>query len=55
MLQRTGDMRIRVEEGDVPSAASRVVALTTGYGGYVVASQVSTSGLIPFAKCSRLP
>ena len=40
-LVRTGEMTLIVTNGDVPQAAARIVALTSGYGGYVLTSQVS--------------
>ena len=42
-LVRTGEMTVIVAKGGVPRAAARVVALTTGYGGYVLTSQVSSA------------
>ncbi|HUK78419.1 MAG TPA: DUF4349 domain-containing protein [Thermoleophilia bacterium] len=42
-LVRTGEMTVIVSKGAVPRAAARVVALTSGYGGYVLTSQVSSS------------
>jgi hypothetical protein len=42
-LVRTGEMTVIVSKGAVPRAAARVVALTAGYGGYVLTSQVSSS------------
>lgn len=42
-LVRTGSMSLLVARGDVPQAAARVVAFTTGYGGYVLDSQVSAA------------
>ena len=57
-LVRTGDMGVIVAKGQVPEAAARVVALTTGYGGYVLSSQLSTAadGGRPFADITvRVP
>jgi len=42
-LVRTGSMSLIVPRSDVPQAAARVVALTTGDGGYVLDSQVSAA------------
>ena len=42
-LVRTGEMTVIVGKGGVPRAAARVIALTAGYGGYVLTSQVSSS------------
>ena len=57
-LVRTGDMSLTVAKGGVPEAAARVVGLTTGYGGYVLTSQVSTADASspPFADITvRVP
>jgi hypothetical protein len=57
-LVRTGDMSLTVAKGGVPEAAARVVGLTTGYGGYVLTSQVSSSdsSAPPFADITvRVP
>ncbi len=57
-LVRTGEMSLTVGKGGVPQAAARVVGLTTGYGGYVLTSQVSTadSSSPPFADITvRVP
>ena len=42
-LVRTGSMSLLVPRGQVPQAAAHVVAVTTGYGGYVLDSQVSAA------------
>jgi Ca-activated chloride channel family protein len=57
-LVRTGEMSLIVARGGVPQAAARIVGLTTGYGGYVLTSQVSgTDGTsAPFADVTvRVP
>ena len=57
-LVRTGEMSLTVAKGGVPEAAARVVGLTTGYGGYELTSQVSTtdSSSPPFADITvRVP
>ena len=57
-LVRTGEMSLTVARGGVPEAAARVVGLTTGYGGYVLTSQVSSSDSSspPFADITvRVP
>ncbi len=57
-LVRTGEMSLTVAKGGVPEAAARIVGLTTGYGGYVLTSQVSTtdSSSPPFADITvRVP
>jgi len=57
-LVRTGDMSLTVGKGGVPQAAARVVALTSGFGGYVLTSQVSSAdgSSAPFAALSvRVP
>ena len=51
-------MSLTVAKGGVPEAAARIVGLTTGYGGYVLTSQVSTtdSSSPPFADITvRVP
>ena len=42
-LVRTGDLTVYVGKGDVPGAAAQVTSLTSGFGGYVLNSQMSTS------------
>jgi hypothetical protein len=57
-LVRTGEMSMTVAPGKVPEAAARIVGLTSGYGGYVLTSQVSTtdSTAAPFADLTvRVP
>jgi Ca-activated chloride channel homolog len=57
-LVRTGEMTLVVATGDVPQAAARIVALTSGYGGYVLTSQVSGAegASAPFADITiRVP
>jgi hypothetical protein len=57
-LVRTGEMSMTVAPGKVPEAAARIVGLTSGYGGYVLTSQVSTtdSTAAPFADITvRVP
>lgn len=57
-LVRTGEMSVTVAKGGVAEAAARIVGLTTGYGGYVLTSQVSTadSSSPPFADITvRVP
>lgn len=57
-LVRTGEMTLVVAKGDVPQAAARIVALTSGYGGYVLTSQVSGAqgASAPFADLTiRVP
>ena len=57
-LVRTGDMSLTVGKGGVPQAAARVVALTSGFGGYVLTSQVSSAdgSSAPYAALSvRVP
>ncbi len=57
-LVRTGEMSLTVAKGGVPEAAARVIGLTTGYGGYVLTSQVSTTdgSSPPFADITvRVP
>ena len=57
-LVRTGEMSLLVAKGDVPQAAARIVGLTTGYGGYVLTSQVSGADdkAAPFADVTvRVP
>lgn len=57
-LVRTGEMSLTVARGGVPEAAARIVGLTSGYGGYVLTSQVSTtdSSSPPFADVTvRVP
>jgi hypothetical protein len=57
-LVRTGEMTLIVANGDVPQAAARIVALTSGYGGYVLTSQVSGAegASAPFADITiRVP
>lgn len=57
-LVRTGEMSMTVAPGKVPEAAARIVALTSGYGGYVLTSQVSTTDgtAAPFADITvRVP
>jgi len=57
-LVRTGDMSVVVTRGGVAEAAARIVGLTTGYGGYVLSSQLSTldDGSRPFADVTvRIP
>lgn len=57
-LVRTGEMTVTVARGKVPEAAARIVGLTTGYGGYVLTSQISTadSSAPPYADITvRIP
>jgi len=57
-LVRTGDMSVVVAHGDVAEVAAHVIALTQGFGGYVLSSQVSTTdaGQRPFADITvRVP
>ncbi len=57
-LVRTGEMSLIVAKGGVPQAAAHIVALTSGYGGYVLTSQVSGAdgASAPFADLTvRVP
>lgn len=57
-LVRTGEMTVTVARGKLPEAAARIVGLTTGYGGYVLTSQISTSdsSAAPYADITvRVP
>ncbi len=46
-LVRSGTLDLTVARGEVPETAARVSALATGLGGYVVSSELSTSGSPP--------
>ena len=57
-LVRTGEMSMTVAPGKVAEAAARIVGLTSGYGGYVLTSQVSSTDgtAAPFADITvRVP
>ncbi len=57
-LVRTGEMSMTVAPGEVPQAAARIDGLTSGYNGYVLTSQVSSTDgtAAPFADITvRIP
>jgi hypothetical protein len=54
-LVRTGTLDLTVAKGDVPATAARVSSLAAGLGGYVVSSELSTSGSpLPYASSAPL-
>ena len=54
-LVRSGTLDLTVAKGEVPATAARVGALATGLGGYVVSSELSTSGSpLPYASSTPL-
>ena len=54
-LVRSGTLDLTVAKGEVPETAARVSALATGLGGYVVSSELSTSGSpLPYASSTPL-
>ena len=54
-LVRSGTLDLTVAKGEVPATATRVSALATGLGGYVVSSELSTSGSpLPYASSTPL-
>ena len=54
-LVRTGTLDLEVAKGQVAAAASRITAITQALGGYVVSSQLSSSGSTVVVPATTVP